>query len=179
MDSKARSQLTRLWMESQSSLLAFILSGVGNFTDAEDILQQVAHDVSVYFSKYDSARPFIPWAMVIAKRRVADYYRRNKRSIRLFDVIDLELLSEAHLAFGDQDARSGEYADQLERCIERLPERSRKLIELRYHEDLKPSAIAKYLGRSPGSIRVALSKIRSVLGDCIRSTAVREGSHGA
>ena len=73
MEPNEQSQLTSHWIHAQSSIHAFILSSVGKFADSEDILQQVALDVSASFKKYDSQRPFMPWAMQIAKRRIADY----------------------------------------------------------------------------------------------------------
>ena len=179
MKTDDRSQLTTLWMQAQSALQAYILSSVGKFADAEDILQQVALDVSASFEKYDPARPFIPWAMQIAKRRIADFYRKNSNAVCLFEEADLERLAEAHTKLSKRQGSSGEVSDLLEACLDRLPEKSRKLIDLRYRDGLKPMEIAQTTGRSSGAIRVALNKIRNALGRCIESTTERGRASGA
>lgn len=179
MNPDDRSQLTPLWMEAQSALLAYILSSVGNFADAEDILQQVALDASKSFDGYDPERPFIPWAMRIAKRRIADFYRRGHSGVALLEETDLDLLAEAHGRLAHDRRAGGELADLLEVCIDKLPDKSRKLIQLRYRDGLKPAEIATTVGRSGGAIRVALSKIRSALGRCIEAASEGGQAHGA
>ncbi|MEM6260743.1 MAG: sigma-70 family RNA polymerase sigma factor [Planctomycetota bacterium] len=174
-----RSELTAHWMQAQSALQAYILSCVGKFADAEDILQQVALDVSASYEKYDSSRPFIPWAMQIAKRRIADFYRKNKTAACLFEEGDLELLADAHAKLSKQQPTSGEVADLLEVCLDRLPERSRKLIDLRYRDGMKPLEISKTTGRSSGAVRVALNKIRNALARCIESATEGGRARGA
>ncbi|MBX2852394.1 MAG: sigma-70 family RNA polymerase sigma factor [Phycisphaeraceae bacterium] len=179
MNPDNRSQLTTHWMQAQSALQAYILSSVGNFADSEDILQQVALDVSASFERYDPGRPFIPWAMQIAKRRIADFYRKNKNAACLFEETDLELLAQAHARLSKNEGTSGEVADLLESCLDRLPEKSRRLVDLRYRDGLKPAEIAHTTGRSGGAIRVALNKIRNALGRCIRSGTERGHARGA
>ena len=179
MEPDERLQLTALWMQAQNVLRAYILSSVGKFADAEDILQQVALDISASFHKYDPNRPFVPWAMQIAKRRIADFYRKNKNAVCLFEEADRDLLAQAHAVQSKSHGAGGEVADRLESCLDRLPDKSRKLIDLRYRDGLKPAEIAQATGRSSGAIRVALNKIRNALGRCIESANEQGGTHGA
>lgn len=179
MQPNEKTQLTSHWMQAQSAILAYILSGVGNFADAEDILQQVALDVSASFEKYDSGRPFIPWAMQIAKRRVVDFYRSRPNAVRLLDEVDLEHLAEAHQNLATTCAPSGEVTDRLELCLNKLPQKSRKLIDLRYRDGMKPAEIAQNTGRSSGAIRVALNKIRNALQRCIMDAMEGSPPNGA
>lgn len=174
-----QSNLTTHWMNVQAALQAYILSSVGNFADSEDILQQVALDVAASFDSYNPDLPFLPWAMQIAKRRIVDYYRRSKRAPRLFEEDDLDRLAQAHAKLAKTQTSAGEAADLLELCLNRLPDKSRRLIDLRYRDGLKPAEIAKTTGRSSGAIRVALNKIRNALGRCIESARDRGRIHGA
>lgn len=59
----------------------------------------------------------------------------------------------------EQIVSTVERAD-LHAAINRLSERDRKLIELRYEEDLTQEAIAKRLGVPDGTIKVRLHRVR-------------------
>jgi RNA polymerase sigma-70 factor, ECF subfamily len=51
----------------------------------------------------------------------------------------------------------------LHAALQRLPERDRKLIELRYEEDLTQEAIARRLGIPDGTVKVRLHRVRHKL----------------
>jgi RNA polymerase sigma-70 factor, ECF subfamily len=51
----------------------------------------------------------------------------------------------------------------LHAALKRLPERDRKLIELRYEEDLTQEAIARRLGIPDGTVKVRLHRVRHKL----------------
>ena len=51
-----RERLTRLWLEAESTVRAFVFSAVPEFQDAEDVVQQVALTVARRFDEYDTAR---------------------------------------------------------------------------------------------------------------------------
>lgn len=51
----------------------------------------------------------------------------------------------------------------LHAALKRLPERDRKLIELRYEEDLTQEAIARRLGLPDGTVKVRLHRVRHKL----------------
>jgi RNA polymerase sigma-70 factor (ECF subfamily) len=67
----------------------------------------------------------------------------------------------------------------LDCCLAKLTDRSRKLLHMRYFEDLPPQQIGIILGMASQSVRVSLSRIRTALSECvlhvIDSTAVSDG----
>jgi len=66
---------------------------------------------------------------------------------------------------GEEDARvvaAVELAD-LHAAMERLNERDRRLLEMRYHEDLTQAAIAHRLGIPEGTVKVRLHRARDKL----------------
>jgi RNA polymerase sigma-70 factor (ECF subfamily) len=55
----------------------------------------------------------------------------------------------------------------LEKCIEKLPQKSRHTLDLRYAEGLSIAEIARRLHSTEGSMRVILCRLRDVLAGCI------------
>lgn len=156
--------LARLWVRAQPSVSTYIWSAIRDFHAAEDILQDVAEDAAKSFSRYDSAKPFLAWVMGIARFKVIDYYRKNDRDAHIFDSEVLEHLSTAFEAvFPESSPRQ----EALERCVEKLPPKSRRLLEMRYEMEMKPAKIAEQVGTTSGSIRVLLTRVRTALGDCV------------
>lgn len=73
------------------------------------------------------------------------------------DPVDMVEIQE-----GEEDERivsTVERAD-LHAALQRLSERDRKLIELRYQEDLTQEAIARRLGVPDGTVKVRLHRVR-------------------
>jgi len=74
---------------------------------------------------------------------------------------------------GEEDERivsTVERAD-LHAALERLSARDRKLLELRYQEDLTQEAIARRLGIPDGTVKVRLHRVRHRLREAMGSTA--------
>ncbi len=69
-------QLTVEWTKAQPVVAAYISSLVPDFHDAEDILHQVAVTLVQKFDQYDRQRPFVAWAIGIAKYEVLKHRRK-------------------------------------------------------------------------------------------------------
>jgi RNA polymerase sigma-70 factor (ECF subfamily) len=57
----------------------------------------------------------------------------------------------------------------LEKCITKLPEKHRTLIQQAYSKGTKIDKMAERAGRTPMSLYKALHRIRIALADCIRA----------
>jgi|SRR5688572_11777929 len=60
-------QFTRLWTEAQPLIAGYINSFEPEFDRAEDLLQDVAVILLRKFPEYDPQRPFVAWAIGIAR----------------------------------------------------------------------------------------------------------------
>jgi RNA polymerase sigma-70 factor (ECF subfamily) len=162
---QSRELLARNWVKAQPSVLAFLIASTPQFSDAEDLLQEVAAEVAIQFDKYDPSRPFLPWALWVAKIKIADFYRGKKREKLVFvgEVLDtlVGACARMHEAMADEHRALGE-------CLQRTSGRSRELLTLRYGQDMKPRQIAATLGLSAAAVRVTLSRIRTALAECVR-----------
>lgn len=172
----SRELLAVSWVKVQPSLTAFLIASTPQFSDAEDLLQEVAAEVARRFDEYDPSRPFLPWALWVAKIKIANFYRARERSPVKFIGDSIDALGEAC------DRVQGTLAEEkwaLEKCLATLTGRSRQLLQLRYFEDLSPQEMSERLDMTAGAVRIALSRIRSALISCVRSTlAGSANSHG-
>lgn len=167
----ARQRLTRLWREVEPSVQAYVFTAVRSAHDAEDVVQQVALTVARRFDEYDGARPFVAWALWLAKARVIDHYRRQGREKLVFSEALLEQLAEALVQ--RQPMRSARQ-EALERCIEKLPAKSRQMLELRYEDEASMERVAEAVQSTTASVRVMLFRIRNLLAECVGSELSRE-----
>ncbi|MCG6158210.1 sigma-70 family RNA polymerase sigma factor [Rubinisphaera margarita] len=167
-----RSSLNELWSQAEPVVKGFLLASLPQSCDADDVLQEVALEVSRRFEDYDPSRPFAPWALWIAKIKTADFFRRTYRDRHLLVGDALEPLAAAACR---ASLKLQEQSDALEECLKSLSSKNRKLITLRYREGLSPARIADELETSSGTVRVLLHRIRTALGKCIESRLQQEG----
>lgn len=172
-ESQKREEFTQRWLEAEPSISAYVFASITGFHDAEDVVQRIAQELARRYDEYDSGRPFVGWALWIAKSRVIDYYRVQGRSRVVFSD---ELLSQlAGTIVNQGDGRSQRRA-ALEACLEELPPRSRRLLDLQYVEERSAAEIAQEIGATSGSVRVLLSRIRTALANCIERRLALENS---
>ena len=168
---EARERLTRLWLEAEPAVRAYVGAAVRGFHDAEDVFQQVALTVARRFDEFDDSRSFVAWALWLAKSRITDHYRKQGRERLVFSDGLLEQLAEMLVL---QQPESSARQEGLEHCIEKLPEKSRRLLRLRYVEDRPVEEVANALQSTAGSVRVMLFRIRDLLAECIEREMTKE-----
>lgn len=164
--------LAREWAKSQQSIAAYLSSLVPNFNEAEEFLQETAAQVFEHADRYDSTRPFLPWALGIARNVVLGHRRQAAQRRRLFDDVIMEELARE---FEELAEHRAVLCEALAGCQEHLPERHRQLCRLRYEEGCSPQEIAEKIGGSAGRVRTVLHRIREQLRTCVERKVRLEG----
>ena len=165
-ESDVREHLARLWSQAEGTVQAFVFSAVSGFQQAEDVAQDVALSVARRFHEYDRSRPFVAWALWLAKSHVIDHYRKRGRERRVFSDMVLDRIASL---MAERQPQHSARQTALEHCLEKLPQKSRRLLDLRYAEDASAESIARATNSTAGSVRVTLLRIRDALADCIRA----------
>ena len=160
-----------LWTSAQAAVSNYIHALVRNPTDAKDVLQETALVLFRRFEEYDPSRPFIGWALGVARLQALGHHRDQSRSLVIFDDEVLDGITENWCAAAQT---MSERAVFLETCLDRLPPRAKQLVTLRYHEELTAEEIAKRLGAQGAAIRVALQRIREQLHACVSKRLEQE-----
>jgi len=138
-----------LFLAHESELRAFIGAVVRDPQAREDVFQEVARTLWKTFGRYDETRSFGAWARGIAANKVLEEHRRRTRSPLSFAPEVVEAIRDAYDA---TEQRPGAREEGLRLCVQRLPEKSRALLAMRYGEGLKCTTIARRLGQSVDAI---------------------------
>ena len=163
-DQQLRQELTRQWTKVLPILNAFVVSSVRDRQHAEDIVQEVGAAVSANFEDIPEGVSFNTWALSIARNHIHKRYRTNQRDRHVFPGETLEALAGAYDRLSDS---SEDMRDALDQCVDLLPERSRRIIELRYKQDKRVDGIADMVGSSANAVSGVLFRVRQILKDCI------------
>jgi len=164
-------RVQQLFVKHQLAVRAFILSLEPNFTDAEDLLQEVFLVVTRKASQFEEGTNFFAWACTIARYKLLESIRRRSRSQDLSEEV-VEALCAVEPAEHFEDDR----LVALQNCLELLAPRARQMMYLRYYGEHSPAEIARLVSWTPNAVRVALSRARTVLQDCLERKIGREGA---
>lgn len=122
---------------------------------AEDIFQNVS--VKALGTAFDGEAPLLSWAKIVARHEALNWVRDRKGRTLDADVLDLL----------DADAEEeAPQADAVRDCLERLPSKSRRLLELRYVEGRSCGDIARATGQALDALYQRLSRLHRALKRC-------------
>jgi RNA polymerase sigma-70 factor, ECF subfamily len=156
----------RAVLSHRTMLTAYVFAIVRDPDLTEDTLSDVAVEIARVWDRYDSGRPFGPWARAVARRIALTNLRKKKASPVQLDSDVLESLAVDVESLGDQ-AQWEARKRALGECIQGLPDKSRHLIALRYSQNLAYRDISLALSRSVDSLYVAVDRIHDALLKCV------------
>ena len=135
-------------------------------SDVEDVVQDVLLTVHMVRHAYDPRRPFGPWLLAIANRRIIDRLRRETRQ-KAREIA----LSTEHETFSAAPANLNDTTfDEatLGEAIERLPPEQREAIKMLKLNEMSLKEAATASGRSIAALKVAthraMKSLRKILG---------------
>jgi RNA polymerase sigma-70 factor (ECF subfamily) len=169
-------EFLRRFVECEGHLRAFIGALVRDRHGREDLVQEVALTLWQEFDRYDAARPFAAWARGVAANKVMQSWNRAGRTPQPFSPQAVHALVDA---CDRAEAKSSLRAEVLEECLHELPEKSQRLLTLRYGDVLQVERIAAELHATVDGVYQALSRLRTRLAECVeRRLSGREAAHG-
>lgn len=169
--SQRHEEFAQLFGPCSDWLYGYLLALLRNPTDAEDALQETGRLCWEKLDQYHAGTQFRAWACRIAYFEAMKIRDRRKQpsvpcSDRFFEVVSSEAVVMAD--------RLHEQSIALEKCLERLPEKDRDLIDKRYTFDVSAKELAKGLGRSVHAVYRALRRIHDMLQRCIRRSMAEQ-----
>lgn len=153
----------KAYSSCQGALRAYLLAATRDVHQADDLLQEVSVVLWSKFDEYDSDRPFVAWAIGIAKFKVLNW--RRTVANKAFSPSTLELLART-AAEEDQNLHATQ--GHLSICLEKLHEPIRNVLRLKYWESQSISQISENLCRSSESVAMMLVRARQALRQCIQ-----------
>ncbi|WP_454743617.1 sigma-70 family RNA polymerase sigma factor [Cupriavidus necator] len=156
-----REAYRRLLEDITPYLRALAARHVSNRNDIEDTVQDVLLTVHAVRHTYDPARPFGPWLVAIANRRIMDGLRRRGRIQSHETVPDdgVETFSPPGANFQEE----AEDARAVRDAVARLPAGQREAVRLLKLEEMSLKEAATASGTSVAALKVATHRALKTL----------------
>lgn len=167
-----QSDFLKQFLQAEVEIRAFLGSVVRDMPAREDLFQEVALTLWQQFDRFDRQRSFAAWARGIAAKKLLERYNRARRTPVPFSPEAIQVLAEAAERSESSPALR---LEALAHCLERVPEKSRRLLALRYTEGKPLEAIAPQLRTTAAAVYQALSRLRRRLRDCMERWWATEG----
>jgi RNA polymerase sigma-70 factor, ECF subfamily len=126
--------------------------------DIEDAVQDVLLTIHAVRHAYDPARPFGPWLVAIANRRIIDRLRRQTRS--RFREIEFTAAHETFAGDATNIEQDGGTADAaaLHAAIAALPPEQQQAVRLLKLQEMSLHEAAQTSGKSISALKVAVHR---------------------
>jgi RNA polymerase sigma-70 factor (ECF subfamily) len=148
---------------------------VAAFCDSRELVDEVLQQTFVTafhrIASFDGRGTFVAWLKTIARNHLIDHWRERRRHAALSEDLPEQVVADTGLADLDAEDAAAERARRLAACLEKLPARSRRLIERRHLDQRPLNEMARQFQQSMASLSVALHRIREALRRCIESRA--------
>jgi len=153
----------RLFIEHVDELKGFVTSLVPDPELVDDVVQETFVAVTARAAHYDPKQSFTNWLFVVARDKLREIGGLADAEARPFADDVLEVLAASHAGF----AMSPDRMRFLDECIAMLAPQARRIVGLRYQNAMKPRHVAQALGWTAASVRVALSRARAAIRECV------------
>ncbi len=172
-DTEAFGEIIDLYDRQLWKIVAF---AIRDRDRAEDVLQQTYMAVYSSLERYELGRDFGAWIRTIARNTCRRTLRDTLRNANLQENYTDTVAARADLRRAEEE-HPEQRAEHLSRCLEKVPDKSRRLLELRYTLGKRVNDIAKDAGKTAGTVKKMLFRVRLALKECIERLEQRE-AHG-
>jgi RNA polymerase sigma-70 factor, ECF subfamily len=168
----AQQLVQKLFVDHVDELKGFVTSLIPDPELVDDVVQETFVAVTARAAHYDPRQSFKAWLFIVARDKIREVGSRADAEARPFADDVLEVLAASHKGF----AMTTDQMRFLDECIAMLAPQARRIVALRYQNSMKPRHVAKALGWTAGSVRVALSRARAAIRECVdKKIAAVEG----
>ncbi len=166
-------EFVRLLGENQHRIFVYLMSMMHDRAAVEDVQQETN---LVLWREFDSFEPnsnFAAWSCRVAFNQMRAWRKKQQRDRLVFSDAFMDALS---VELNSKSQSIDKRLDALSKCLERLPNHHRQLIQYRYNFGNAIEEIAERMNRGPDAIYRLLSRVRYSLLECVNSSLEKEGS---
>ena len=175
-DCHEHDQFTAQLVAVQRRLYTYILTLLPNPEHADEVLQETNAAILRGRKQFTPGTEFAAWACRVAYFQLLTHRKRQQRERGRLLFADEDALQVFAAEVSKQwDSREAGMLARLERCISKISDAHRKLLDFRYQDDLTSQQIAAQSGQSDSAIRRTLYRIRTQLLSCMQREARKEG----
>ena len=154
----------RLFVQHIVPLRGFLLGLTADPHRVDDLVQETFLTAQAKAGSFAPGTNFRAWIFSIARFKLLSTIRDASRDPAMLDPEVIEALAAAEPDFSHNQERLQHLPD----CLSKLAPQARRAMDLCYQHAKGPSEIAPILGWSVGAVKVALSRARAVLRECIQ-----------
>ena len=158
-------EILRFLMQSRERISAAAWLVVKDAHVAEDIFQNTVLKAVTKDVNFDAEAALFSWAFITARRDSLNWIRKHRRESVGFDEDILTLLHQDWQ--NDHLNPKGNRFELLRDCMEELPQKSEKILRLRYFEGLSCGEIADSISITLDAVYKRLSRIQNSLRKCV------------
>jgi RNA polymerase sigma-70 factor (ECF subfamily) len=129
--------------------------------DAEDAVQDTFVKAYRAIRTFEPGRPLLPWLMRICSNCCVDIIRGRKQGHECLDKHEHAIFDDRADVAGGVESRL--VVEHVRDAVSRLPERYRRIIEMRHYRHMDVNEIARALNIPEGTIKSWLFRARALL----------------
>jgi RNA polymerase sigma-70 factor (ECF subfamily) len=173
IDSNAkRDRVLKAALECRAELTAYSRSLLGNYTAAEDVVQEAMLVVVKKFDQFQEGTSMLAWCRSIVRLEVLRVKQQRQRERTLAERLLDDAIDAAFDEF--QTARRRDNVESwrhvLEHCMERVPERGRRVLRARFVDELSYQQIGERVGMTIEAVRKVLFRLKKQVRSCVETS---------
>jgi len=154
--------------------LSMLWRAIGNSGEVDDLAQEVFMAALTGVGSFQGQAKFQSWLLSIARHKAIDHLRKrgNQKSVagQKMDQFVRQRQVAAMLGQGIEPADF----QALRRCLDKLSDDHRQLIQQVYFEDRSAADVARSTRQAGNAVRMRLMRIRKALSGCIKKETSKE-----
>jgi len=152
--------LNQIYEKNKTIVYNYLLKLTGDETLTEHILSITFEKAFFKIDNYkEVGNKFSTWLIAIAKNSLTDYYRRKKETI-IVELTDEEESIISNIRDGsrniEEELIQAEKSEKLSKLLNKLNEKEKEIINLRFYEDKSYKEISKELNITLDLVRIRL-----------------------
>jgi RNA polymerase sigma-70 factor (ECF subfamily) len=159
------------FIRDRQRLGAFVGGLLRDAHAAEDVIQEVWLRLAAEIGKGTVIENQPAWCRGVAKNLILKHWRTQRNAKVLADSEVLEVfLARVDEAFAESDDSADLWQRRqqaLDECVASLPEKSRRLLSLRYEGRVPVEEVARRVGQSFDAVTKSLYRLRQALSTCV------------
>lgn len=170
-DDERRERILRSAFECREELVTYSRVLLGNYSAAEDAVQEAMLVVVAKYEQFEEGTSVLAWCRSIVRIEVLRAKQRHQRECTIAQKVLDETVDAAFEEFQasrtslDRERRR----DALARCVSQTSERSKRVLESRFVDELGYPQIGKRLSMSIEAVRKALFRVKKQVRECVES----------
>lgn len=171
IESEAIQRAAAEFIHDRYRLGAFVNGLLRDAHVAEDVLQEVWMRLAAEVEKGTRLENQAAWCRGVARNLIRREWEQRQSAKVVADSAVLEMfMDRVELAFAEVDEDDDYWTERqqaLDKCVAALPERSRRMLTLRYESRASMTDVARAMNQSFDAVTKTLYRVRRALLECV------------